>query len=419
MQEWTLSNGIKVYGKKTDFKADEVLFRARSAGGYSRYGLDKLYDAQLLGDYLDSSGVADFDANQLSRLLAGKIARVNLDLDLYDEYISGSASPRDLETMFQLFYLKITQPRFDAKALNSFIGRMQPWFDNKASSPESAFSDSLQTLSYQRHPMEKPMQVQDLKNLKLNTMQEIFQDRFGDFGDFDFFFVGNYDTKELESYLCTYLANLPAKRKKDKVVDAGIRLFDGQNTLSFAKGNSESAYVSHICTDSFKTTDDNKVAQSAMLFVLNEVLRDNIREKMSGVYAIQAWQEYHKKPKEAYTISIWMSCSPERTEELNDAIFDLIEKMKNGHFEDRYVQSSQAVLMKRYQESISQNNYWMNNIINYVQNGGKADSFLQHPKRYEKISKESITLAAKKYLNFDKNRLSVIMVPIKSISDGR
>jgi len=414
IKEWTLSNGARVYSKKTDFKADEVLFEAKSPGGFSRYDAATAYDAQLFGGYIDSSGFGDFDPNMINRLLAGKIARVGFNIDLYYDTLNGTASPRDLETLFQLIHQYTTNPRFDAKSLTSYISRIKPWFENRENNPDQVFSDSLQCLIYEDHPMLDPLGNEHLNRLELAQLQKLHRERFGSFSDFEFYFVGNFEEESLRTFVKTYLASLPATKEKEKIVDAGVRPFSGIKEVRFAKGSSESAYVAHATTDAFKVSDDNKVDMSAMIMVLNEKLRENIRERMSGVYAIQAWPGYIDHPRPAYTITIWMSCSPERVDELNTAIYATIDSLIAGNFDDRYVDSAKAVLQKRYEESISQNRYWMSRIKDSVQYGNKFDSFLKHPKRYERISRKSISKAAKRYLNFDENRLSLVMVPDKT-----
>lgn len=414
IQEWTLSNGIKVFSKKTDFKADEVLFSAYSPGGSSRYDAESAKHAQLLGSFVNDGGVGDFDSNSLTRMMTGKIANLYLNVGTYNEGFTGSASPKDMEILFQLLYQTGTIARFDQKDLNSFITRMKPWLENKGTNPEQVFSDSLQSLTYNNHPMMQPLDLENLNSMELTSLKAMYNDRFGNYGDFSFFFVGNFDQKLLEEYSAIYLANLPVQKRKDRIVDAGIRTVRGIKESRFAKGSSESAYVAHVTADSFKLNDDNKTQMSAMLMVLNEKLRENIREHMSGVYAIQAWQGYIDQPKQEYTISIWMSCSPERVDELNEAIFATIDSIKAGAFEDRYVISSKAVLEKRYEENIYQNRYWMNNMLSNASANIKLDSFLDHPDRYARIDKKTITKAARKYLNFDNTKLSVIMVPEKS-----
>lgn len=411
--EWTLSNGARVYSKKTDFKADEILFTAKSPGGYSAYDLSHFHAAQSLGTYAASSGLGDFDSNDLSRVLTGKIANASLDVDTYYEGMNGSASPRDFEVMFQLIHQNATNARFDEKSLTSFVNRYKPFLENALNSPEQVFFDTLTTMTYNNHEMQIPLRARHLEELKLGQLQSVYNDRFADFSDFSFFFVGNFDEEQLQEYVKTYLATLPQSRRKDRIHNAGILPFKGKKVVSFQRGSSESAYVSHVTTGKMKLTDANKTEMSAMLMVLNEKLRENIREKMSGVYVIQAWQQYESHPHEHFTLNILMTCDPERADELNAAIMATVDSVRAGEFAERYVTSSKAVLQKRYEENISQNRYWLSNMANNAFGKEELDSFLDHPSRYARIDKKTITKAAKKYLCFDKNHLAVIMKPEK------
>lgn len=70
--ELTLTNGIKVTLKKTDFKNDEILFSAFSPGGTSLYPDHEYQSAANAGGIISSFGVGSFDATQLSKKLSGK-----------------------------------------------------------------------------------------------------------------------------------------------------------------------------------------------------------------------------------------------------------------------------------------------------------------------------------------------------------
>jgi zinc protease len=414
IQHWTLSNGVQVYSKKTDFKADEILFSAKSPGGFSRYDSEKAIAAQLLGNYLNVSGVGDFDRNAMSRIMSGKIASVDLEVDTYYEGFSGSASPRDLETMFQLIYQYGTNARFEQSSLNAMVNQLRPFLENQSLNPQSVFFDSLKVLNYDHHPLKQSLKAEHLDELELKRMISIHNDRFADFSDFSFFFAGNFDEELLEEYLRIYLANLPVSPRRDEIVDAGIMPIQGKREARFRQGSSESAYVAHTTNEKFKINNDNKVAMSAMTMVLNEKLRENIREELSGVYVIQAWNSVEMYPQEHYQLNIFMACSPDRVDELNEAIFATVDSIRAGDFEERFVDSAKAVLQKRYEESISQNRYWLSRMVENAFNREAIDSFLEHPARYAKIDKKLITSAARKYLQFDKNHLTVVMIPEKS-----
>lgn len=411
IKEWTLSNGAKVYSKKTDFKKDEIRFVAKSPGGYSRYDVDKSYVARQLEDYLHSSGVGEMDKTELSRILTGKIASASPYVGRYYEGMGGHASPKDLEVMFELIHEYSTNPRFDQVSLNSHINRSRAFYENQASDPQTAFSDALREYSANHHPMAGATKVEHLEALNLEDLQAVFEDRFADFSDFSFFFVGNFDEELLEEYVKTYIASLPKLKRKDKIVDAKIRKFKGINIARFTKGSSESAQVAHATTGKICLRDANRSKIEAMLLVLNERLREDIREEMGGVYVVQAWQGYEQHPKDEYEITIYMACAPENVDELNAAIFETVESVRRGDFDTSYVDAAKQVLKKRYEENLSKNNYWLGHIVNNVYGREKIDAFLNMDARYDKINKKIVAKTAKKYLRFDKNRLTVIMVP--------
>src|ERR1035437_1266393 len=78
--EWTLSNGAKVLLKPTDFKADELLFAARSPGGESIVPDADVIDADLSSVVMSRSGVGSFNAIALGKKLAGKKVNVAAEL---------------------------------------------------------------------------------------------------------------------------------------------------------------------------------------------------------------------------------------------------------------------------------------------------------------------------------------------------
>ena len=75
--KWTLSNGVTVVAKQTDFRNDEVVFGAYSPGGHSLVAdadhVSALYAAVLVG----GSGAGPHDNVALEKLLAGKQVSVS------------------------------------------------------------------------------------------------------------------------------------------------------------------------------------------------------------------------------------------------------------------------------------------------------------------------------------------------------
>ncbi len=119
--ELTLSNGVKVVLKPTDFKNDEILINAFSPGGTSLYPDADYQSAAAASSLAGRSGLGEFNSIQLPKMLSGKRVSVSPFIAERTEGISAFAAPKDLETALQLVYLYFTRPRKDPEIFKSVI----------------------------------------------------------------------------------------------------------------------------------------------------------------------------------------------------------------------------------------------------------------------------------------------------------
>ena len=75
--ELTLSNGVKVVLKPTEFKNDEIQFSAFSPGGTALYSDADYQSAANAASIIGRSGVGEYTSQQLTKYLTGKIAYVS------------------------------------------------------------------------------------------------------------------------------------------------------------------------------------------------------------------------------------------------------------------------------------------------------------------------------------------------------
>lgn len=193
----TLSNGVRVILKPTDFKADEVRMQAFSPGGTSLFNDKDVLQFALISQIASLGGLGNFNSVDLDKVLAGKMASASAMVNTYSEGLSGSCSPKDLETMLQLTYLRFTAPRMDQEAFTSFITRNKAALANQEADPMAAFSDSINVALYNRHPRALSMKADMLDKIDYNKVMELYKNRFADASDFTFILVGNVDAKQL------------------------------------------------------------------------------------------------------------------------------------------------------------------------------------------------------------------------------
>ena len=138
--ELSLSNGVRVILKPTDFKNDQVVMNASRFGGQYLFDPKERFNAEFAATVVAQMGVAQFSPVDLRKVLAGKTATVAPRIGALAESLNGQCSAVDIETMLQLTYLYFTQPRKDDDLFKSFISKQQALYQNMAADPAVHFS---------------------------------------------------------------------------------------------------------------------------------------------------------------------------------------------------------------------------------------------------------------------------------------
>ncbi|HTE31057.1 MAG TPA: pitrilysin family protein, partial [Chryseolinea sp.] len=144
----TLSNGVRVILKPTDFKNDQVVMNASRFGGQYQYDPKERFNAEFASTVVTQMGVSQFSPLDLKKVLAGKTASVAPRITTLSETFNGQCSAADVETMLQLAYLYTTQPRKDDDLFKSFISKQTALYQNMAADPQFTFQDSVISILY-------------------------------------------------------------------------------------------------------------------------------------------------------------------------------------------------------------------------------------------------------------------------------
>ena len=165
-----LSNGVKVVLKPTDFNNDQVLMAGLRYGGWSLLGDKDVFSAHYASSIVGEMGVLNYTPNDLGKVLAGKSVNASASLNSLNESIGGSSGSGDVESMLQLAYLQMTQPRKDPAIYSAYVDRQRELAQNNMARPESVFYDTVTAALYNNNPrvMAPPLTNQYL-NLTKNS----------------------------------------------------------------------------------------------------------------------------------------------------------------------------------------------------------------------------------------------------------
>ncbi len=408
--EMTLGNGAKVILKNTDFKNDEILFRAFSAGGYSLYGPEDFQSALNAADVVGACGLGEFSPSDLTKLLAGKNVALSPYINAYYEGVSGSSVPKDVETMLQLTWLSFTRPRPDSTLFASFIAQQKGVAKNLLSDPENYFMDQYTRIKTQNNPRAEVIPTEaDIDRIRMNRAFEIYHDRFSDASDFTFFFVGSFKADSLKPLIETYLASLPSIRRSETWKDMGIRAPVGKVDKAVKMGNDPKSIVSMYeeKAQAWDPQQDHLFASLGQLLNIRYI--EKLREEMSGVYGMGVQVDLVKIPWEHLEVSWNIPCSPENTDKLTRAALDEIAAIqKNGVSED-YVNKVKEAQRRSLEENLRENRYWLGQLMEAYRYG-KPELITGANDRINAINSASLQETAKK---IDlKKMVRVVLYPV-------
>jgi zinc protease len=408
--EWELSNGVKVVLKPTTLKQDEIVFRATKPGGYQLAGDQDFIPAKTAAQVMSVTGSGKFSAIDLRKVLAGKIASVSPLISDIDEGLSGDGSVKDIETMFQLIYLRFTQPRADKEAFAAHIAQGKAVLANQQQSPEYVFSETLQKILTQDHPRARPMTVEMIDRMNLESSLAFYRDRFADASDFTFVFVGSFTPEMMKPLVERYLASLPALHRMEFWKDVGIRFPQGVVEKTIVKGLEPKSQVAIVFSGPFQYDQKHRVAILALGMVLDWMLDGLLREDLGGTYSVRASPSYEKVPVESYTFAIQFGCDPKRADELVKKVFEQVEALKRNGPDQEMIADIREQLIRDFETNTQQNSYLLSQILLWYQYSEDLGTFFGLRDYYKTLNARIVWDAARTYLNLD-NYAKVILLP--------
>jgi zinc protease len=410
--EWELSNGVKVVLKPTTFKEDEIVFRASSPGGTSLAADKDFIPADSATQVVTAGGVGKFSVIDLGKIMAGKVASANPFITEVSEGLSGGASKKDLETMFQLIYLRFTQPRADTNAFNVQATQAKTLLANQSAVPEFSFENAVIMARYQNHPRRRLDTVETINEWNLDKSMAFYKDRFADASDFTFVFVGSFDEATIKPLVEKYLGSLPSIHRKESWKDVGVRTPNDVVLKLVYKGVEPKSLSSIVFSGPLEYNQTNRIAIRAMSEILQRRLLEVIREELSGTYGITVSPSLQRIPTQEYSISIDFGSSPDRTDALVTRVFDEIEKFKTEGPTDQQVTDQRETLLRDFERNSKQNGFLVSQISYRYESGEDVAGLWMLGDYYKKIDKAMIQDAAKKYLDL-KRFVEVKLFPEK------
>ena len=395
MTEITLSNGMKVYVKPTDFQADQVTMSMRGEGGTSVYGDKDIPNFSFLTSAVAEAGVGDFSATRLRKALAGKSLKVAPAINSEGQRITGTSSVKDLETMLQLTHLYFTSPRKDSVAFEGMMNRTLSLLKNRNASSKVVYNDSLSAVLYDHNVRMVPVTKEIAEKADYNRILEIYRERFSDASNFKTVFIGKIDMSQLRPLLCQYLATLPATHKAEKTNKANVAQIVKKNeVVKFVrKQETPLANVSVFVTGNVPFSPKNDLTLDMLTRVLQIAYTDSVREEKGGTYGVSVSFSLEKEEDPNALVRISYKADPKRYDELNPIIYKQLQNIADNGPVASSMDKVKKYLKKQYGQMAITNDYW--SYVIWHELDDEADFDKDYCKMVDAISGEDVQKMAK------------------------
>ena len=372
--EFTLSNGLKVYVRPTNFEPDEVNLKLFSLGGKNIYPDSEMPNLTYLMAGATIGGVAQYNDLTLEKMLAGKTATVTPFIDNDTRGMAGTSNVKDTKTLLELVYLYFTQPRKDPQAFKNLMEQQQEFLTNAHVNPMLAYNDTLHKVAYATNRMES-MNKEQLKRVNYNRIMHIYKELFANAANFKLILTGNININKLKPLLCQYIATLPSNNTKETIGTYEPKLVDGKKTYIFhKKQTTPTAITTIVIKGKMEYNNRNELLMDAIGQLLRIVYTEKVREDKGGTYSVQASGDLQHHPNDEALLRIAFQTDPQKYNDLIPIVYKELEKMATEGPSQQDLDKVKAYELKVYNQVLRMNNYWEYVLYTDLYNGIDVDT---------------------------------------------
>ncbi|GHT62159.1 peptidase M16 [Bacteroidia bacterium] len=366
---YTLSNGVKVVIKPTQFQEDEIMMSANSPGGSSLFPRTDTVNVKLYGTFSDIGGLGELNRIDLRKTLTGKKINLGSNISSHYEGLSGSSGIADFETLLQLVYLNFTAPRTDEEAYQSTVVRLKSQLEQAESQKNKsaeALTDTLTNILYKDVSYRKRIKSSDLAKADYQTIMNWRKDRYADASDFTFIFTGNIAPEQSKELIAKYLGALPSIKRKEKFIVRNENLQPGITRKSFPyKMENAKSSIVNVYWTKIKPNLKNRLELDMLKQILQIVYTEKIRENEGGTYGVNVAAGISNYPKGQTSVQISFETQPGKETHLNEIVQTEFQNLaKNGPRKEDF-DKVKAFILKQHQEQTQSNSYWNSLLTGY------------------------------------------------------
>ncbi len=360
----TLANGVVVMFTDSDIAEAQVSLLALSEGGYSLLSADIAPLAVAAVEAAAASGVGDLDVVDLETALSGSVVSVTPFLTRLEEGFAASAGVDDVEAMFQLFHLFVTEPRIDDVAWRDALEQARRSENYYATDPQGTAFSALIDLRYGDNgyrDLYVPASV--IEDTDSDVALDLYRQRFGQVDDLVVAIAGDIDLDTIVELAEAYLATLPPGTD-DTWVDYTDTQPSGILSATVSAGeDAASAGFDLLFTLEGVPSEQDRAGALLLESILGHRFFSTIREELGASYnGGSAFISVSDPDQPGLELFVTVDGDPDRLDEVHDRVLAELADIASGGISSEEFDDAAAILI---------------NELNFVNNGDLIDDLLE------------------------------------------
>ncbi|QJE03647.1 insulinase family protein (plasmid) [Massilia forsythiae] len=409
----TLSNGVKVILKPSNFRKDQVLLGAQRYGGRTLFDASDVLGAKFAGAAVRSMGIKNYRPFDLQKILAGRNADVFAGINRYTDDIAGGSGsdPDDLETMFQMVSLRFAGARRDETMYKNFIDNVTEATRAAAATPEGRFEDAITDALYAGHAYEERTPTsREIARISLDRTLAMDGQRFASAKGLTFVIVGDFEIDAIKPLVGAYLGTLPVTDVATDYRDVGLRPSRGVVRKTLAAGKDPKSVVALTFSGPADWSPAEALRMDALKEVLNLRVNSVLREKLGLIYGGQFNASLQRIPYQHYEIATRLTTGPDNIEQLTTALFAEIDKLRADGSSQAELDKVKANWRQGYRQWQQENTYWLQNLQASLLDGTDPARLLTILDEVDKLTVADVRRTAQRFLDKE-NYVEVVLTP--------
>lgn len=413
-----LSNGVTVNYKRTDFENNTISIQARVNGGkvtlpQGKSGMD-IYASSIM----NGGGLEGLNNDELERLFAGHNVGVQFGITDDSFVLGGSTNEKDLEKELKLLCAYLQHAGYNEDADVPFKRSLPALFEQLNRDSAGVFQMNLgKLLTEGDYRFTFPTQEQlasyktaDVKNWLDKPLKE---------NALEVDIVGDFNPDQLEELLKQTFGALPQRAEKRKEIAPEEQLVKynkpGENHVLTYPTQLDKSMTS-VVWKSFDATDKKRLTRLNVLNqILNNRLREEIRDKMSDAYSPGAKLDTSDQFKD---YGFFLALSPgttENSERVAKAIQELGDNLAKGSITPDEMERIRRPLLATLEKSLRINDYWMQKgLIDSQVKPDKLERLRKQREDMESITIDELNALAKEvFPSSNSTVIRVVPAPLK------